>query len=177
MPDQPSFYHLMKVLCFSLLFMFTTFNAVGRELITWLSQFLKAASTVPCSFNSHAIFLFTSRNLLNAGFAWQVVLIVSVAVLKLLRNKVYVSITACFVNWNRNKMGISKNILKTRLKTLILLLIMLCAPQESICWTNPTYQRVSKSKVTNALIRELYPLFHVYMVHRQQMVQVILPVK
>lgn len=165
MPDQPSYYHLMKLLCFSLLFMFNTFNAVGRELITCMSQILKVARTVPCSFNSNAIFLFTSRNLLNAGFAWQVVLIASVAVLKLLRNKVYVSITACFVNWKGNKMGISKNILKTGLNTLILLLIMLCTSQESICWTNPTYQRVSKCKVTNALTQELYPLFHVYMVH------------
>jgi hypothetical protein len=47
----------------------------------------------------HAVFLFTSRNLANAGFAWHVVLIASFAVLKLLRNNVYVSITACFVNW------------------------------------------------------------------------------
>lgn len=88
----------MKLLCFSLLFRFNTFNAVGRELIICMSQFLKVACTVPCSSNSNSIFLFTSRNLLNAGFAWQVVLIASVAVLKLLRNKVYVSITACFVN-------------------------------------------------------------------------------
>lgn len=63
-----------------------------------MSQFLQVACTVPCNLNSKAGFLFTSRNLLNAGFAWQVVLIVSVAVLKLLRNNVYVSITACFVN-------------------------------------------------------------------------------
>jgi glutathionylspermidine synthase len=55
--------------------------------------------------------------------------------------------------------------LETRLKTLTLLLIMLCTTQKSACWTNPTYQRVSKSKVTNALIWQLYPLFHIYTVH------------
>jgi hypothetical protein len=78
--------------------MFITFNEVGRDLITCTSHFLKVACTVPYSFNSNAGFLITSRNLANAGFAWQVVLIASVAVLKLLRNNVYVSITACFVN-------------------------------------------------------------------------------
>lgn len=52
---------------------------------------------------TNAVFLFTSRNLANAGFAWHVVLIASFAVLKLLRNKVYVSITACFVNWKYKK--------------------------------------------------------------------------